>query len=149
MFFICNYLIFSELAVVYFIYLFFIVIIILIYYVHLFFGGQGEGGGGEESIPRNLRFSVPGGCDFLFYCIILYINTSEPNKNLWETNNKNIKNIPEPENQNSQRVKRPKRVIWLRNNEISERKLQHPYTYKTENCKKQNDGSHIVSRPNS
>ena len=118
--------------------------------MYIFFfreGGEVEGGGGEESIPRNLRFSVPGGCDFLFYCIILYINTSEPNKNLWETNNKNIKNIPEPENQNSQRVKRPKRVIWLRNNEISERKLQHPYTYKTENCKKQNDGSHIVSRP--
>ena len=58
---------------------------------------------------------MPGGCDFLFYCIILYINTSEPNKNLCETN-KNIKNIPEPENQNSQRVNRPKRVIWLRNN---------------------------------
>ena len=101
--------------------------------MYIFFfreGGEVEGGGGEESIPRNLRFSVPGGCDFLFYCIILY-----------------IKNIPEPENQNSQRVKRPKRLIWLRNNQISERKLQHPYTYKTENCKKQNDGSHIVSRP--
>ena len=74
-------------------------------------------------------------------------NTSGANKNSWETN----KNIPEPENLQSQtRNKkqafvgnlhnnlniRLKRVIWLRSNYISERKLKHQYVYKLKNRKK-------------
>ena len=72
MFFICNYLILSELAVVYFIYLFFTKIIILIYYVHLFFRGEGRGrvGVGRRVIPGTLSFQCL--VVVIFYFIVLY-----------------------------------------------------------------------------
>ena len=37
-------------------------------------------------IPSHLRFSVPGGCDFLVYCVILNINTFIWKKNKKQTN---------------------------------------------------------------
>ena len=67
LFFICNYLILSELPVVYFIYLLlFVCFVLLVFFLFLMYNFFG--------IPRYLRFSVPGDCDFSVYCVILYIN---------------------------------------------------------------------------
>ena len=86
-------------------------------------------------------------------------NKSGANKNSCETN----KNIPEPENLQSQtrnkkqtfvgnlnidlNIKDLKELFGFETTKISERKLQHQYAYKPENWKKQRYCIPIVSRP--